>query len=228
MDAKYNRPQRWAGPKRSISHTFVCGFCGNKVASDTGWDAESMGAIRLCPECNFPTFFGFIQVHRELVRMVVPPSPPGRDVQNIPEPIKTLYAEARQSAGAGSYTASVLTCRKMLVDLACANGDEWKKGKQFWEYVKYLNGKLFAPDAGQVWINRIRDQGNKATHELGVQSEADAAELLRYVEMLLRLLYEFPQHDSEPIRIAPDTEAGAGMMRVVGSADGGAGRNSDS
>jgi hypothetical protein len=116
----------------------------------------------------------------------------------------------------------------MLVDLACANGDVWERGKQFWKYVEYLNEKLFAPDAGQVWINRIRDQGNKATHELGVQAEADAAELLRYVEMLLRLLYEFPQEGSERIGTAADPEAGAGNMRVLGSADGGAGRNSGS
>jgi hypothetical protein len=122
----------------------------------------------------------------------------------------------------------------MLVDLACANGGEWERGRPFWQYVEHLNNKLFAPDSGQAWIDRIRDQGNKATHELGIQTEADAIELLGYVEMLLRLLYEFPQAHSrrepQPIRTAPDTEAGAGSgtTRMIGKADGGAGRDSGS
>jgi hypothetical protein len=228
MDNGNNRPVSWKSAQTSKSERFTCGYCGSEVASNSGWDASGNGVIRLCPECRFPTFIGY--AWDGLSRLVVPPSPPGRDVQNLREPIKTLYAEARQSAGVGAFTASVLTCRKMLVDLACANGDEWKRGKPFWKYVEHLNGKLFAPDAGQVWIDRIRDQGNKATHELGIQSGADVAELLRYVEMLLRLLYEFPQHDSEPTRTAPDTEAGAGSgtTRVIGKADGGAGRNSGS
>jgi hypothetical protein len=123
----------------------------------------------------------------------VPTAPPGRPVANLPEDIRALYYEARQSAGVGAYTASVLTCRKMLIDLAVDQQDEYHPGKRFVQYVDYLTRKIFAPDAGQVWLNRIREQGNSATHELGVQTQADAMLLLSFVEMLLRLLYEFPQ-----------------------------------
>ena len=46
-----------------VSRTFECPYCGNKIASDRGWDAlapnnnsQRIGNIRICPECTGPTF----------------------------------------------------------------------------------------------------------------------------------------------------------------------------
>jgi hypothetical protein len=47
------------------------------------------------------------------------------------------------------------------------------------------------PPAGPL-VDHIRKQGNLATHQLVVIPEKDATELLTFVEMLLRLVFDFP------------------------------------
>ena len=37
-----------------------------------------------------------------------------------------------------------------------------------------------------------RKKGNEATHEIAIMNQPDAKELLSFVEMLLRFIYEFP------------------------------------
>jgi hypothetical protein len=45
---------------------------------------------------------------------------------------------------------------------------------------------------GKHWVDRIRKKGNEATHEIFLMGEIDAKELLSFLEMLLRFIYEFP------------------------------------
>jgi hypothetical protein len=225
MDGKLNRPWGWQNLQRTKSQSFVCGYCSNQVASVEGRDANSGATIRICPECSFPTFFG--AGPEGLISLVVPRPLPGRAISRLPDSIAALYEEARRSVGVGAYTASVLVCRKMLVDLAVEQGDDYKRGKHFVEYVNYLAAHIFTPPHGKDWLDRIKDQGNKATHELGAQTEADAILLITFVEMILRILYEFPEMlaastmdsaplDREPVRGNPPGP------KPVGRADGGA------
>lgn len=170
---------------------YSCAFCGNQVASIVGWDSENGGQIRVCPNCQFPTFFDGASTFS--FRRQAPSSLPGRSVTNLPADVAALYEDARQSAAVRAYTASVLVCRKMLVDLAVAQGDSYKRGKPIWEYVDYLAASIFTPPHGKEWLDRIKDQGNKATHELGVMEKEDATLLITFIEMILRFLYEFPE-----------------------------------
>jgi hypothetical protein len=48
------------------------------------------------------------------------------------------------------------------------------------------------PAGAKDWVDHIRQRGNEANHEIAMMSAADAQELLVFVEMLLRLVYEFP------------------------------------
>jgi len=72
--------------------------------------------------------------------------------------------------------------------------EEKGSGKQpnFVKYIEYLDEKHYIPPDGKEWVDRIRLQGNKATHEPVIMGRQDAFELLSFAEMLLRFIYEFP------------------------------------
>ena len=67
-----------------------------------------------------------------------------------------------------------------------------KEGLRFIEYVNYLSEKGFIPPNGRHWVDHIRKRGNEATHEIQLMGANHAQELLVFVEMLLKFIYEFP------------------------------------
>jgi hypothetical protein len=42
------------------------------------------------------------------------------------------------------------------------------------------------------WVDRIRTQGNEAAHEIVLKTKEEADEILTFLEMLLKFIYEFP------------------------------------
>ena len=170
---------------------WTCGFCGQRVANNRGYKAtansngtgSATSVIRICPSCEGPTVFTAKGEH-------APTYPPGNPVPNVPADLSQLYDEARLSAGAGAFTASVLACRKMLMNIAVTEGA--KEGLNFLKYVEYLSDNNFVPPKGKVWVDYIRTRGNEATHEIALMGEQDALALITFVEMLLRFIYEFP------------------------------------
>ena len=79
----------------------------------------------------------------------------------------------------------------MLMNIAVQ--EKAAEGLKFIEYVEYLAKNGFVPPNRKHWVDHIRKKGNEATHEIAVMSEADAKDLLGFVEMLLRFIYEFPK-----------------------------------
>jgi hypothetical protein len=79
----------------------------------------------------------------------------------------------------------------MLMNIAVEEGD--KEGKNFIEYVDYLDGKGFIPPHGKPWVDYIRKRGNEANHEITLMSADDAEGMLRLVQKLLEDIYEFPK-----------------------------------
>lgn len=115
---------------------------------------------------------------------------PGSEVNNLPQEISALYREARNCVSVGAATASVLACRKLLMNIAVQKGAE--EGKPFIFYVEHLSSKGFVPPDGKGWVDHIRQKGNEATHEIKLMSTTDANELISFAEMLLKFIYEFP------------------------------------
>jgi hypothetical protein len=58
--------------------------------------------------------------------------------------------------------------------------------------VAYLVDNHYVTPKARGWVDAIRTRGNEATHELPAMSQQDARELLTFVEMLLKTIYEFP------------------------------------
>jgi hypothetical protein len=140
------------------------------------------GFLYICPHCEKPNFF-----HADIQ---VPGASPGNEVAHLPEDVAALYREARNAVSVGACTASVLACRKLLMNIAVSQGA--KEGESFLSYVEYLAKSGFVPPNGKGWVDHIRSKGNEATHEISLMSSKDAEELISFSEMLLKFIYEFP------------------------------------
>lgn len=171
-------------PRRS----FTCGHCGNLVAQDRGYIGNSRsghkGLIYPCPNCSNPTYIDGEGKQHPAVRI-------GREVTGIDDSeVESLYKEARDCSSVGAYTGTILICRKILMNLAVHQGAD--AGKSFIFYIDYLNDNGFVPPNGKAWVDEIRKKGNIATHEAPSPSEGDASQIITFIEMLLRFVYEFP------------------------------------
>lgn len=176
----------WQGINNVPAKRYRCGHCDSVVVSAQGWNFLQNppgAAIHICPNCNRPTYFeGGAQQ---------PGIPFGTRVDHVPANVDALYGEARMCTAAGAHTAAVLTTRKLLMNIAVDQGA--KPGGSFMEYVEFLAANRFVPPHGRIWVDHIRKKGNEANHEIAMMSQADAQELLVFLEMLLKFIYEFPK-----------------------------------
>ena len=76
------------------------------------------------------------------------------------------------------------------MNIAVAQGA--KQGESFIAYVEYLANSGFVPPNGRGWVDHIRSKGNEANHEIRLMSQPEAEELISFLEMLLKFIYEFP------------------------------------
>lgn len=180
---------KWQSVTNIPSRKYVCGHCGSPLASDIGYVAapatgRQLAYMYICHFCTRPTLF-------EHDGYKVPDAPFGRPIEGIDDAsVRDLYEEARKSTGVGAHTGTVLCCRKLLMHIAVAKGAE--KNRSFQQYVDFLAEKNFVPPDAKPWVDHIRDRGNEANHEITIMKREDAEELLSFVEMLLRVIFEFP------------------------------------
>jgi hypothetical protein len=164
---------------------YTCGYCGNLVGPNSGYYVQGLPhhRIYICAYCSRPTYFD--DADRQY------PGPAfGQDVASLPNDVEALYREARECISASAFTASVLAARKLLMNIAVGQGAS--PGLPFIDYVDYLAANGFVPPNGRPWVDHIRRTGNEATHEIALMTQVQAEELLRFIEMLLKFIYEFP------------------------------------
>jgi len=172
----------WTNLSGIPQRSFTCGFCGNLVSSGLGSHYGSGSSIYICTHCKEPTYFRLNEQFPDIST--------GKDVAHLPQDLEDLYGEIRRSVGSSCYTASVLAARKLLMNLGVAQGA--KAGESFIAYVEYLANKGFVPPNGKAWVDHIRKKGNEANHEIVLMGKDDAEELIAFIEMLLKFIYEFP------------------------------------
>lgn len=183
----------WENLTRIGPHAFTCGYCGREVGSREGYyrggegynRANGWPVIFICPRCNRPSFFEHQHYSSQTPAPLL-----GNEVEALPDDVAAIYREARQCTQAGAYTACVLACRKLLMHIGVDRGAD--EGLRFIEYVEYLAQNGYVPPNGRGWVDHIRRRGNEANHEIVIMSQDDALELLSFVEMLLKFIYEFP------------------------------------
>ena len=177
---------KWQDPSRLPSWSYMCGWCGVYVNSTAGWALLSgnaaMGGLYICSNCQHPTLLN--GPHQS-------PGPTvGQEVRHLPEDVEALYREARRAITSDCYTAAVMLCRKILMHVAVAEGA--KEGLSFLAYVDYLDSSGIIPKSGKGWIDHIRTKGNEANHEIVMMDREEATRLLQFIQMLLKLTFEFP------------------------------------
>ena len=184
----------WENISELPPQKYVCGFCTEDILSNKGYkrivpiqDGRVSRAvyeyIYFCHHCDRPTF-----INKDGSQF--PGGLFGGDVEDLPEDVEKLYLEARACLGEHMPTASILCSRKLLMHIAVDEGAE--DNKTFIYYVEFLTEKGFAPPGSEDWVDIIRTKGNEANHEIKIMTEEEAKDLLIFLEMLLKLIYEFP------------------------------------
>jgi hypothetical protein len=150
---------------------------------ESGMKPSVTARIAICPNCNMPTFLD--------EEGQVPGVPFGEAVPHLPDDVDMLYNEVRHCMEVNAYTPAVLACRKLLMHIAVEKGA--LQGESYQKYVDYLATKAYVPPDSKDWVDAIRQKGNDANHEIVVMKQDDAEELLSFIEMLLKVIYEFPK-----------------------------------
>jgi hypothetical protein len=129
----------------------------------------------------------------------------GKPVSHLPsQEVEALYDEARNCMGVAAYTATVMCCKKLLMNMAVTEGakegvtEGAKEGKSFVQYLDYLERQGFIPAKGKEWVDYIRVNGNEANHQISVMERKDAEQFIIFLETLLRANYEFPATLQKP------------------------------
>lgn len=170
-----------------VCRDFTCGYCGREVSSDKGYinSPSETPAVYICPRCFRPNYFeGDSQF---------PDVSPAKAVDGLPKHVNEAYQEMRGCMTVAAYCAAAMMARKLLMNLAVSKG---AKGNQsFCYYVDYVASNVVSPNS-LPWIAKIKDIGNGANHELPAISKEAATQACLFVEMALRIAFEYPERAS--------------------------------
>ena len=158
---------------------YTCGHCGKEVSGFViakNLRTEWLG----CPSCSKGS------VRRD--RHVIPEPLLGESIEGLPPEVKTAYLEARTSFSHKCYTACELMCRKLLMNVAVHQGDG--KDKRFADYVDYLTYNGYVVTTRKNIAKQIKDNGNKATHEINPSNYNRAKATLQFTAYILKGVYE--------------------------------------
>jgi hypothetical protein len=185
------RPRlKWNQSQEIPSLTYVCGYCGDKVGPNRGYTASYQKDRNarsvytwLCSSCSQPTFW-------DVDGRQWPGVAFGAAVEALPTDIQTLYDEARRCMSVAAYNTAVMACRKLLMHIAEDRGAGGNR--TFKQYLDWLVENHYVPPGGEGWVDRIRDHGNNANHEIELIDQQQAEQTLSFTEFLLKFVYELP------------------------------------
>ena len=193
VSIKKKGQQALSEPCKPVSYT--CGHCGERVNSIRGddWAHDSKtgettqvlreAKIRVCSGCHQPTFF-------DGEGRQFPGTEFGETVDHLPADIKRVYNEARACMSVSAYTSAALACRKLLQNLSVHLSAPGNKSFAF--YVQWLVDNNHVPQPCHGWIDSIRKLGNEATHEIPAINREAAKDAIKFSEMLLKIIFEYP------------------------------------
>ena len=171
-----------------------CGACGREVSLIVvAWHAKLKIWWLACPSCKQGSVSTGGKIYpRKLL---------GEDVKGLPETIKPAYLEARKSISTECYTACEMVCRKILMNVAVDKGAP--KGKTFAGYIDYMVGAGYITVTMKPWVNKIKENGNDAAHEIRTPNLIRTKSTLKFTMFLLKNVYE-TEYDLQEISNSED------------------------
>lgn len=119
---------------------------------------------------------------------------PLREPRGLPDLDSAIWEETRNCLGVGANAAAVMLCRKLLFHIAVAHGLPAKGPKDrapsFVEAVDHLESQGVITKKMRPWVDRIKDVGNDANHELSPITAEAALDVATFTQQLLVLAYE--------------------------------------
>jgi hypothetical protein len=107
---------------------------------------------------------------------------------------RLAWNDVRECLSVGAYTAAVMMCRKLLLHIAVGHGLDPKnssgRAPSFMDAVKHLEKEELITKRMRRWVDRIKDVGNEANHEISPVDYETAMDVAKFTEQLLRLVYE--------------------------------------
>jgi len=157
---------------------------GPKLRKESWLDGDRFKfGTYFCSGCQLPTVF--LPDGRQ-----IPDATAIASILGLPPKVNHLFEEVRRCMSASAYTSAMMSCRKILMNIAVEQGAD--KGLKFIEYVDYLVKKGYSPPNSRSWVDKIRKIGNQATHEIPEIHREDATLVVSFASALLRFVYEFP------------------------------------
>ncbi|KLI19608.1 hypothetical protein SU45_00225 [Brachyspira hyodysenteriae] len=189
---------KWENTSEINNHNkdFTCWNCVKDVSSSKAYFVKYynsqrkevyMGLIYICHKCNAPNIF-----NRNGYPIIKPHY--GKNIDKLPNEIREAYNEARKSMQVGAYTAASMILRKILMNVAVIEGA--KEGDTFKNYIDYLYNEGIIHKKQKGLIDKVREIGNEANHEIKSVSEEDAQYIFKLIEHLLLNNYEFIDNDN--------------------------------
>jgi hypothetical protein len=121
---------------------------------------------------------------------------PLREPMGLPDVEASAWWEARACLSVGAYTASVMMCRKILLHVAVTHGlqpiDANGRSPAFVQAIDHLEKEGLVTKIMRPWVERIKQVGNQANHELAAIGAADAFDVSTFTLQLLVLTFEMP------------------------------------
>lgn len=134
--------------------------------------------------------------------VIAPSVRPLRVPQGLPAGEAAVWDEVRECLAMGAATASVMLCRKLLLHIAVTHGLSPKSAKgwapTFKDVVDHLEAEGLITKKMRPWVDRIKDVGNEANHELQPVSADDALDVATFTQQLLTLAFEMDALMADP------------------------------
>ena len=194
---------------------YTCGYCGHLISTHDGWKTIQHKHISnpgyfalICNNCGRVTFLEpkyelrypagsqsktpryDPPVHAFVGYKQTPGEPYGKEVKHIEPEVKAVYDEARKCYRNEYWTACVMLCRKLIMNIAYKHEEHGiAKDKNFTDYVQYMKDKHIVPSQSLEIADKILALGNSANHEIEQLDKPHALICLKFLESIL-VLYD--------------------------------------
>lgn len=181
---------------------YICGYCGRAVVGEIMFDHKVVSnyfdhpkpdvALLGCPNCHEVTFYNKDNLYPPAV---------GYDISHLADNVKQAYREAKTAFDSKSYLACVLVCRTIIMYTAVDKGA--KENERFASYVDHLVGSGLITQQMKEFATEVRDNGNRAAHDIDAPSVTVARRTLDFTTKLLRQVYEDVKMDRDDLADDP-------------------------